>query len=64
MVGLTATVGVGDKSKGQTQAQNHVLSLCAMLGLTRPPTKVMIEDNVRELELLRNPPEKGKVVCF
>ena len=64
MIGLTATVGVGNKSKNQSQAQNHVLSLCAMLGLTRPPTKVMNEDNVRELEFLRAPPEKGRVIRF
>ena len=64
MVGLTATVGVGDKSKNQPQAQNHVLRLCAMLGLTRPPTKVENEDNVKELELLRDPPEKGQFFLF
>lgn len=56
MVGLTATVGIGN-SKDLFGAKEHILSLCARLGLANLPTEVV--EYKEELEDIQDPPMEG-----
>lgn len=57
MIGLTATIGIGD-SNSQDQATDYVLDMCAKIGLQSAPSQPS------DVSAIMNCPEEGLFISW